>query len=202
MQSINKFSVRGRISIIVMAERPIHEDVGEISKRNELIEVEAFHEQSEDVLGTDALESLTGAIPIDESPLQALQLLIIFLAVRKRRPNRLYEGERLRPAHMSVSADHIGNHEAPPRNQRELYLVEYVLQFDNVVQRVMGHGRRIPARRAPLIDVDLSKQQAVAHVGVGRGLASAVKQDGRQFGAFNHDIHACPLESLRNIDLY
>src|SRR5215831_3568544 len=74
-------------SVVVGAKAPVDEDIDDVSKGQEQLEVEALHQQREYVLRSYALEPLPGAVPVFVRGLLTPQLVVVLVLFRKQGPD-------------------------------------------------------------------------------------------------------------------
>ena len=93
----------------------------------------------------------------------------------KQGPKHLQERLRFRPTHVSITADHIGGGKDSLISQMFADPIEQAFQFQDVVQRLIGHDRVILAARTPAVEVRSGEYQVLRHALAKRILAPALQ---------------------------
>src|SRR5262245_10275065 len=79
--------------------------------------------------------------------------MIVLVAFRELLPKSIEDFQRLRPAHVSVSSDHVIGKEEPISCEHAMHFIEQCFQLDKMMQRLIGHDNVILPLRRPGIDV-------------------------------------------------
>jgi hypothetical protein len=175
------------MNVEVVSERAIDEWIDDIAERKKDLEMKVVQQDRED-MSPYAFKPLHRGIPVLE------HLLVVPLppveAIRGRQhvPELAHNLKRFRPAQMTVPANHVRDHERGTGRQRSLCLIEKVLEVQNVVQRLIGHGGGVLAGWTPGVQIAFHESQMIRNAGVCGGNTAALDHCGVQVNAFNHEI--------------
>src|SRR5262245_32144166 len=89
--------------------------------------------------------------------------MIVLVAFRELLPKSIEDFQRLGPAHVSVSSDHVVGKEEAIGREHPMHFIEQCFQLDKMMQRLVGHDNVILPLRCPGIDVGPCEADSVEY---------------------------------------
>lgn len=178
MNPIEEGAVVGLVKVKVAAEGAVDERVDEIAEGNEGVKVETVEEKRQNILGANALEAFARAVPIGKGLFVALELLVEPVGRREFPPKVANVSKCLRPAEVTVAADHVRDGEYPLGVQAAFYLLEEALKVNNMMKALVGDDGVIGPLGSPVVEIGEDESEMIGEMGLmSRGLAA-----GKHFG--------------------
>src|SRR6266436_8586178 len=133
--AVDEAPIPGLSCVKVETEGTIDKRVNHIAETDKEPELEILEQQRQDVLRPDALKTFHRAIPVLIKLLITLKLPIKTVGRRQLPPELMDDLQRLRPALMSIAADHVRDDKRAVRFERTLDLGEQILELEDRMQR-------------------------------------------------------------------
>ena len=153
MHTIDKSTIPFALHLEVRPEASINEGINDIAVSEKQIECESLRHEWQDFLRPYPLKSLYGAIPVAISVLLPPQLAIISILTRKLLPEFFYNRKSLRPPHMAIAADHVGNYKNPILADCVVNRFKKQLKVYDMMQALICQNNVVPVTWFPTVEV-------------------------------------------------
>ena len=127
----------------VVPETALNENVRQISEPEKAPKREFFDKQWKNILRTNSFETYLGAVPVFVLLLYSFELVISLVMIRDEFPDSLNYFQRFGPPHMAIATNHVAGQKSAFIFQCFVNGIKKVLQFEDVMQRVLGNDDRI-----------------------------------------------------------
>jgi len=192
--AVDEAPIPGLSRVKVETEGTIDKRINHIAETDKKLELEILEQQRQDVLRPDTLKTLHRAIPVLIKLLITLKLPIKTVGWRQLPPELTHYLQRLRPALMSIAADHVRDDKRAVGFERTLDLGEQILQIEDMMQRLIGDHGVIWMSRSPCIEIRLNEVDVGGKPSLRGGNPASFKHVGIQIETIDDEIvvPGCP----------
>jgi hypothetical protein len=160
---VDKRQVVGLSCVKVWAVHPVDKWINYVRETDVDLWVKPLKQQWQDILGADPLESRSAAVVIWIALVYQLLEGVPTIASGHDAPNAIHEVGCLRPANMTIAADHVIDKDDAFSAEACLHLGKERLQLDDMMERVISEIDVGIFVRTPRVQISCDTMNSIAY---------------------------------------